>query len=126
MTDATESSQTQASASAAAPRGRSRVRTWGNVAVGLWMAFVAVAQALLWFVMDMPFGRSVPVMVTYSMGIVTVFVLLLWLAFFSPMRRTTAVVLAALLLVPIIGFAASIRQVHFTGDIEPVVTFRWE
>jgi outer membrane protein assembly factor BamB len=108
------------------PRARSRVGTWGNVAVGLWLAFVAIGQIFLWFIMDMKFGRSIPVMVTYSMGIVTVFVLLAWVAFFSPIRRTTALVLAGLLLIPIVGFAASIRNVHFTGDIEPVLTFRWE
>ena len=107
-------------------RARSRAATWGNVAVGAWLAFVFVGQIVLWFVMDMPFGRSIPVMVTYSMGIVTVFVLLAWLAFFAPLRRSIGMALAGLLLIPIIGFAASIRQVHFTGDIEPVLTFRWE
>lgn len=108
------------------PRPRRRAATWGNVAVGMWLAFVAVGQVFLWFIMDMKYGRSIPVMVTYSMAIVTVFVLLAWVAFFSPIRRPTSLLIAGLLLIPIVGFAASIRSVHYTGDMEPVLTFRWE
>ncbi len=126
MSANTETQDTTPASESPPIRSRSRAATWGDVAVGAWLAFVLIGQIVLWFVMDMPFGRSIPVMVTYSMGIVTVFVLLAWLAFFAPLRRSIGMALAGLLLVPIIGFAASIRQVHFTGDIEPVLTFRWE
>jgi outer membrane protein assembly factor BamB len=97
----------------------------GNVLVAMWLVFVLVGQAVVW---NVPFarGRAVPVMISYSMGIVTVFVLLAWLALCSPLRRRTALLATAALLVPIVGFAASIRTVHFTGDMEPILTFRWE
>jgi outer membrane protein assembly factor BamB len=106
--------------------GFSRWRRVGSVLTLLWLAFVAVGQAFVWGVMDPVMGPSIQNLVTVSMAIVTALVIVLWLLCFSPFRWRLALPLALAILLPLGGLIASVRQVDFTGDMQPVLRFRWE
>src|SRR5262245_13475876 len=111
------------------PVAPKRPRRWATWLVVAWLVFVAVGQFAVWNDKIIPdtHGQSITTMVTVSMGIVTVLLLMSWLLFFPPFRRKLAFPLAALIYLVAVGaVVASIREVHFTGDMRPTVTFRWQ
>jgi outer membrane protein assembly factor BamB len=94
-----------------------------------WLVFVAIGQLAVWNENIVPdtHGQSIPTMVTVSMGIVTALMLLTWLLFFPPFGRKLAFPLAALVYLGAVGAViGSIRNVHFSADMRPIITFRWE
>jgi outer membrane protein assembly factor BamB len=107
-------------------------RNWSRVVTRLvlaWLVFVAIGQLAVWNDKIIPdtHGESIPWMVTVSMGIVTALILLTWLLFFPPFKRKLAVPLAIVIYLCVVGVVAgSIRNIHFSGDMKPTVTFRWE
>ncbi|MEZ6064830.1 MAG: PQQ-binding-like beta-propeller repeat protein [Planctomycetaceae bacterium] len=52
--------------------------------------------------------------------------LAIWLAFFAPLAKVVRFTALAFLLAPVIGFAATVRSVEWTGDMDFVVRYRWE
>lgn len=112
-----------------APSGvpASRLRRRAALAVAAWLAFVAVGQVMVWLVLPMPHGRSIPWMVTCAMGLVTLLLVAAWLLFIPPYGRRLSFPVALVLYLGAIGaVAGSIREVHFTGDMKPSLTFRWQ
>ena len=106
---------------------KTRRGRWGTRILVGWLAFVAVGQYVVWNVLPDTHGPSIPTMITYSMGIVTAVLLLAWVLFCSPVARRLAFPIAAILFLGAVGaVVASIRNVHFSGDMKPTVTFRWE
>ena len=129
-TTLTESAETPApQIPAAAPPAVGRfptLRRVGTVLTVLWLVFVAIGQAIVWGVMDPVMGQSVQNLVTVAMGLVTALVIVLWLLCFSPFRWRVALPLSGAVLVPLGALLGSVRQVDFTGDMQPVLRFRWE
>lgn len=107
-------------------RRRPTLRETGTALTILWLVFVAAGQFYVWGVMDPVMGQSVQNLVTVSMGLVTAVVIVLWLLFCAPFRRSVAIFLALGILVPLGALVGSVRQVDFTGDMRPVLRFRWE
>ncbi len=103
-----------------------RLRKVGTILTVLWLLFVVVGQAFVWGVMDPVMGQSVQNLVTVSMGLVTALVIVLWLLCFSPFRWRLALPLAFAVLAPLGALVGSVRRVDFTGDMQPVLRFRWE
>lgn len=113
-------------AEAAAPH-RERWKTIGNMLVAAWLIFVVGGLFYTWNILDPVMGPSVQNLVTYSMLLVTFFVLLIWVAVLSPLPRKVAWALATVFFIlPGAALAASIESIHWTGDMEAVVRFRWE
>lgn len=126
MSDSTTVQSGDSTSAEPASRAKRRGR-WGTWILLSWLAFVALGQYFVWNVMPDTHGPSIPNMITYSMGIVTALLVLAWLLFCSPAARKLAFPLAVLVYFGLIGgVVASIRNVHFSGDMKPTVTFRWE
>lgn len=107
-------------------------RSWSRTALRIvigWLVFVALGQIAVWNEKIVPqmHGESIPWMVTVAMAIVTALLLLAWLLFFPPFKRRLAAPLAIVVYLCAVGVVVgSIRHVHFSGDMRPTVTFRWE
>ena len=130
MNDPTEPAAQSDSASqdtdATAPRRKGWKRV-GNVLVIGWLAFVVGGLFYTWNILDPVMGPPVQNLVTYSMLLVTFFVLLFWLVALSPLPRKVALPLATLFFIlPGAALAASIDSIHWTGDMQAVIHFRWE
>lgn len=101
-------------------------RRWPHIVVGSVIAAAIVVKATLPKLWDSPWGASVPNLIANSLiglaGILT----LLWAAFYAPVSRRTRVLLAGALLLPAVAYAATLREVKFTGDMQLVVRHRWE
>lgn len=126
---ATPSTATSDASQSGSPAPTKRPRRWAMWLFFGWLVFVAVGQFAVWNDKIIPdtHGQSIPMMVTVSMGIVTALLLLAWLLFFPPFQRKLAFPLAALVYLGMVGaVVGSIRNVHFSGDMRPTVTFRWE
>lgn len=131
MTDREDSSgpappEADDAASGPTARNPGRFRRLGNRLVLLWLAFVVLGQTWIWLIWDPELGYSLKNMITVSMGIVTCMVVLIWILCFSRMKWPAAIPLALLILLPAGALLGSIRTVHFTGDMRPVLHFRWE
>ena len=61
-----------------------------------------------------------------ALGLMSVVVLAFWLLFLSRWPAAVRITPVALLVLASAGFALSVREFHFTGDMWPVFTFRWE
>lgn len=122
----TAAPETSESTGEPARRERGLLRRLGNRFVLLWLAFVALGQVWVWKFWDPLHGASMQNMVTVSMGIVTCVVLLVWILCLSRMKWLAAIPLSMLILLPAGVLLGSIRRVEFTGDMRPVLHFRWE
>ena len=69
---------------------------------------------------------AVPVLVAQSCGILLVLMSAAWFAFFSTSSWRIRGPLLAVILIPLIAFAASIRDIDFTADMVAVPVFRWQ
>lgn len=108
------------------PKKSGLLRRLANGFVLLWLGFVAVGQTWLWLIWDPPRGLSEPILVTISMGIVTCLIMLFWILCVSRLKWMAAIPLALLIVLPAGALLGSIRKVDFTGDMFPVLRFRWE
>ncbi len=96
----------------------------------LWLPLLVLvaaplACAAVWF-MPNDWDHGHRTLTVLSLAVLAVIALALWLAFLSPFPRWVRLPPLVLLLSGAGAFAASVREVHFTGDMFPVVTFRWE
>lgn len=112
---------------ARSPAGRHpRLRKIGTVLTVLWLLFVIVGQFYIWQIDPRKMGLSIPVLVTYSMLLVTSVVLMCWVVFFSSFRWKVALPLGLLMLLPLGALIGSVRDVDYTGDMVMDLHFRWE
>ena len=98
---------------------------WGNYATVGFLIFLVLAVAVVWLSPYQPVGRSIPWMVTVSAAIVATAVSWLWLVCFSPFSSGQVMGYAGALAIVVLGLAGSVRRIDLTGDIFPVVEFRW-
>lgn len=108
------------------PRRGSRL---GRFAWMAWFTMVVLflaGQVWMWGIWDSPFGDAVKNLVTLSMALLSALTLVFcWILFAPVSRRATWLVALPVLLVGV-GYGASIRKLEFTGDMRPLVTYRWE
>jgi outer membrane protein assembly factor BamB len=83
-----------------------------------------VGAALWYWPSDWDYGQRT--LAVLSLAGLTVILLAFWLLFLSRFPRGVRVAPVALLVVGGGLFAASVREVHVTGDMWPVFVFRWE
>ena len=99
---------------------------WPHIVVGSVIVAAMVVKATLPTLWDSPWGASVPNLIANSLiglaGILT----LLWVAFYAPASRRVRLLMFGLLLLPAVAYAATIREVKFTGDMQLLVRHRWE
>jgi outer membrane protein assembly factor BamB len=96
----------------------------------LWMpllvlAGASLAAAAIWYwPSDWDYGqRTVSLM---FLVLLSVLLLAFWLLFLSRLPRWVRLTPIVLFLAGAGALAATLREVHFTGDMKPVLTFRWE
>ena len=104
----------------------SRPRRWPHIALGCVLAAALAIYVFVWHVWESPFGDSIPNLVTYSLTLLVGILCLAWLALYSPFPKRTRRIATLGLLLPAIGFAASVRQVEWSGDMQMILTHRWE
>jgi outer membrane protein assembly factor BamB len=104
---------------AAAPRSS---RPWLPLLV---LAAAPLAGAAIWYSpSDWDHGhRTLSVL---SLALLSVAFLALWALFLAPWPRWMRLTPAVFLVAGAGALAASLREVHFTGDMMPVFTFRWQ
>lgn len=93
--------------------------------LAVWLAAIA-GQIYLWNFLNLPQGKSIQFLVTYSMGILLTVLTLAWWVVFAPVRWKTVWTVCIPVLILIVGFVASIRRVDFTGDMRASLVFRWD
>jgi outer membrane protein assembly factor BamB len=103
----------------AARRGGAFFRVWLPLLI---LALAATAVALLWSVLKPEWDRGVRIFNTELIVVGTGLLLLLWLLCFSGLRWWLRVGTVLVLAGAAFG---TIRSVEVTGDMEPVVHFRW-
>ena len=113
---------------AAQPSGKKSglFRRLGNGFVLFWIAFVVLGQIWLWKIWDPEHGASMQNLITVSMAMVTCLVTLFWILCLSRLKWIAAIPAALMIVVPVGALLGSIRKVDFTGDMYPVLRFRWE
>jgi outer membrane protein assembly factor BamB len=106
------------------PRRRSFFRVWLPLLI---VALYAAALTAVWTWPDPDWARVYRVVSTSGLTMLTLLLLGLWFVAFSGLRwwvRLAGVALgaAAVVVLP----AALIRETHFSGDMVPVIRFRWD
>jgi outer membrane protein assembly factor BamB len=82
--------------------------------------------AYIWAGWDPLWGRGAQLVISYAIGLATAAVLVVWFACFSGYSWRTVLTGLAVLAVSAAGFAASIRSLEFSGDMDVIAHFRWE
>jgi outer membrane protein assembly factor BamB len=118
---ATAPSPPAAPAAAIHPR-----RVWPHVVMGGMVVLSAVELTLLWLVWEPPFGESIQNLITYAQLFLLAVLFVIWLGLFAPFSRRTRLWGVAVLVVPAIAYAASIKHIAWTGDMRIIVHYRWE
>jgi outer membrane protein assembly factor BamB len=97
-------------------------RVWMPITV---LLVAAAAVAVIWYwPSDWAHAyRSLSVM---AVLLLTPLVLAVWLVFLSSLSRRLVLSVLSLAVAGVVGFALCVREVHFSGDMVPVFTFRWE
>ncbi len=98
-------------------------RYWFPVSV-LLLAMAAGAAIRYW--PSDEWGFDVRNLAILSLGGLTVLLLALWLVFLSRFPAWLRIIPVAALIGAGAGLIASVREVHFSGDMVPVFTFRWQ
>jgi outer membrane protein assembly factor BamB len=105
---------------AAVPRSSSRL--WFPLLV---LIVAPLAGAAVWFwPSDWDHTHRFLTLVPVAGGALVL--LACWLLFLSRWPLAVRIIPVSLLVLGSVGFALSVREVHFTGDMWPVFTFRWE
>lgn len=100
------------------------VRTAGSTVVGLLLLVGLGGLAYIWSI-EPTWGRGMQIVVTYAVGMLSLFLGLVWLAVFSTCRWRTIVAAAGGLILVAGAGAASVRSVHFNGDMQMILQYRW-
>jgi len=101
------------------PKGRPFLRFGFPCAV---LALAAVGVAAVWAWPSAEWERANRVVCTGAAVMLAALLLAVWLVFFSGLRRSLGL---AILLAVALVVLASVRSVSFTGDMVPLVSFRW-
>ena len=100
---------------------------WRGPRVPAVVLFAAVAViALLWVMPSDELARGYQVFYTAFTGLVAIIFLSIWLFIFSNVSWRARILIAGATVAIIALFCASVRRVDFTGDLVPVIEFRWE
>lgn len=104
------------------PRKRSFVRRWLPLVI-VGGAAGGAAAARFWPNPDMDpaFRNFIPTVLFLAASIL----LAIWLLFDSPLRWKQRLFAFAAISLAVVGFFLSIREVEFTGDMRPILHFRW-
>ncbi|MCA9054141.1 MAG: PQQ-like beta-propeller repeat protein, partial [Planctomycetaceae bacterium] len=103
-----------------------RPRRWPHVALAVVLAAAVLIYVFVWHIWESPFGDSIPNLVTYSLGALVAVLCLAWLVLYSPFPKRTRRIAALALLLPAAGFAATVRNVEWSGDMRLILHHRWE
>ena len=116
-----------ASAEACCPpkKGRHWYRQWGMPVSTIVLLGVAIAW-MRWASDDPLLGWGFVNLVTFALGGAIGLTLLIWFSFVSYFSRQTVLLIVGPLLLGAVGWAASIRQVQFDGDLYPTFFYRWD
>jgi outer membrane protein assembly factor BamB len=105
---------------AAPTRRRTVRRVWFPVAV---LVVLGVAFAAVWLWPAEEFSRFFRVISSYAIVSLTLFLLLLWWLGLSGVRWSSRVALPIVIAILVL---ATVRKVDFSGDMVPLVRFRWQ
>ncbi|HEX5272836.1 MAG TPA: PQQ-binding-like beta-propeller repeat protein [Gemmataceae bacterium] len=99
-------------------------------ATGLWLPLIVavagpLACAAVWYG-PTEWDHGHRTLTVLSLAMLTVMVLAAWFLFLSPFPRWLRLMPALLLLAAAGALVLSLREFHFTGDMFPVLSFRWE
>ena len=98
---------------------RTFFRFWFPIGV---VGLTGVALAVFWAWPDESWGVAQRNFVAVATGAMATLLLAIWFFFLSGLRWTVR--LAGLLV--LVGAAASVQKISYTGDMVPILTFRWE
>jgi outer membrane protein assembly factor BamB len=101
-------------------------RRWPHYTLAGVLIAAVLIYVFVWYIWDSPFGESIPNLITYSLGALVSLVGLIWLARYAPFAKSTRRWATLALLVPAIGYAATVRGVEWSGDMRLIVHHRWE
>jgi outer membrane protein assembly factor BamB len=112
---------TESSAPEAATRKRMRARfPW------IVIALVAAALAVIWLLPADSFDRGMQMSLTFVTAVVAALLLNGWWILSSRVTWRTRLVGEAAVILALVAFVLSIRGVEFTGDMTPIMHWRWE
>jgi len=102
-----------------------RLFQWGFA--GLATIF-ALSLLVIWFPVEGAVTGigALPVLIAQSSGLALVLMTIAWLAFFSRLSLALRVGVLAMIVLPLVAFVASIRDVEFTADMVATPVFRWQ
>jgi outer membrane protein assembly factor BamB len=86
----------------------------------------ALVGAAIWYWPSEGLEQAYRTLSVLALAVLAVVLLALWLLLLSPWPAWVRLTPVALLVVGVGTFAASVREFHFTGDMWPVFTFRWD
>lgn len=110
-------------ASATAPP---RPRRWPHVTLAAVLIAAVLIYVFVWHVWNSPFGDSIPNLITYSLAALVFLVSQFWLAYFAPFSKRLRIAGVLAFVLPAVGFAATIREVEWSGDMRLILHHRWE
>jgi outer membrane protein assembly factor BamB len=108
------------------------IRRWPRLHRSLNRAFAgmlvlfALGLVWMWVLSPHPMGLSIPYMVTSGMAVVTPIVAVFWLVLCSRFPRKLVWTVTSIAAAGMAGFVACIRDVEFSGDMRPMLEWRWE
>jgi outer membrane protein assembly factor BamB len=101
-------------------------RRWPHILIFGTILLLGAVQVWVWWFFDPILGRSIQNLIQYSSTLLAFVLLVVWFLFYAPLAKSIRMAALALLLVPAIGWAASVRSLEWTGDMQLVVRYRWE
>ncbi|MFV0445028.1 MAG: PQQ-binding-like beta-propeller repeat protein [Planctomycetaceae bacterium] len=101
-------------------------KRWPHITLLSVLVSAVLIYVFVWHLWDSPFGDSIPNLITYSLAALVAIVSLIWLARYAPFSRRTRLIATAVLLAPALGYAATVRGIEWSGDMQLIVHHRWE
>jgi outer membrane protein assembly factor BamB len=101
-------------------------RRWPHYTLAGVLIAAVLIEVFVWGIWNSPFGDSIPNLVTYSLGFLVAVVTFIWLVRYAPLSRRTRRMAGVALLIPAVGYAATIRELEWTGDMRLIPHHRWE
>lgn len=124
MTDPSQSVTEAASTPKQAPVVRRR--TWFGTFVRWMLVVFLLMQLIMWSMAEPVIGPWLFNTITYAQIFVSGVCLLIWWFLFAPYSRRTIWSVGGPIVLLLIGWGASIRDIDPTGDMEMNIQYRWE